>query len=195
MNNTIGNKDAFLSLYEHPGIVGQALYANFFFTVRAMMGKGRMHEIGCGAGFSVVHLKRNGYSASDFDPELVELAQKKNPDVNIFEESAYELETPEVPYDTSLSLEVLEHLEQPEKALMEMRRVTKTGGTIIVSVPNEPIWRIANFLRGKYMNNLGNTPGHINHWAPGDLKKMVAKYFTVEEVRYPFPWIVIKARV
>jgi hypothetical protein len=30
-------------------------------------------------------------------------------------------------------------------------------------VPREPIWRIGNMARGRYLGDLGNTPGHIQH--------------------------------
>jgi SAM-dependent methyltransferase len=39
-------------------------------------------------------------------------------------------------FDSVLLSEVLEHLESPEKALIEAKRVLKVGGRVVVSVPN-----------------------------------------------------------
>ena len=58
---------------------------------------------------------------------------------------------------------MLEHLERPRDALAEMSRVA--GRALLLSVPNEPGWRISHMLAGKNLRALGNTPGHINHWS------------------------------
>ena len=51
----------------------------------------------------------------------------------------------------------------PERALAEMARVAR--GYLLVSVPREPLWRALNIARGAYVRDLGNTPGHLNHWS------------------------------
>ena len=83
----------------------------------------------------------------------------------------------------------MEHLENPEKALSELARITKKY--VIISTPNEPIWRILNCVRGKYIKDFGNTPGHINHWSSKSLKKMISKYFKIIEVKKPLPWTIV----
>ena len=45
-----------------------------------------------------------------------------------------------------------------------MARVAR-GGHLLVSVPREPLWRGLNMARGAYIKDLGNTPGHLNHWS------------------------------
>ena len=51
----------------------------------------------------------------------------------------------------------------PEHTVAEMARVAKRW--ILVSVPREPLWRGLNIARGAYWKDLGNTPGHLNHWS------------------------------
>ena len=41
---------------------------------------------------------------------------------------------------------------------------------LLVSVPREPLWRGLNMARGAYMRDLGNTPGHVNHWSKRALR-------------------------
>ncbi len=51
-----------------------------------------------------------------------------------------------------------------EHTVAEMARVAR-GGHLLVSVPREPLWRGLNMARGAYIKDLGNTPGHLNHWS------------------------------
>ena len=62
------------------------------------------------------------------------------------------------------ALEVLEHVPDPEHTVAEMARCAR-GGHLLVSVPREPLWRALNLARGAYVRELGNTPGHVNHWS------------------------------
>lgn len=85
--------------------------------------------------------------------------------------------------------EVLEHLEHPEKGISELYRILKKGGYAIVSVPNEPIWRVLNLARLKYIRDMGNTPGHLNHWTRGQFIQFAQKAgFSVLKDNSPFPW-------
>jgi ubiquinone/menaquinone biosynthesis C-methylase UbiE len=94
-------------------------------------------------------------------------------------------------FDLVMAIEVLEHVPQPERALADMARVC--NGTVIFSVPFEPVWRAGNMARGRYLKQMGNTPGHINHWSRWSFKNEVGRYFDVQEVASPMPWTMVKA--
>lgn len=96
-------------------------------------------------------------------------------------------------FDLVLAIEVLEHVPFPELALAELNRVARAD--LVVSVPREPIWRAANLARGKYIADLGNTPGHINHWGSRQFAELVGRRFSVRSVQRPFPWTMVAARV
>jgi ubiquinone/menaquinone biosynthesis C-methylase UbiE len=95
-------------------------------------------------------------------------------------------------FDLVLAIEVLEHVPDPAAALSELERVARAN--LVLSVPREPIWRIANMARGKYIRDLGNTPGHIQHWSRRSFAKMVGRHFEPTAVRAPFPWTMVAAR-
>jgi ubiquinone/menaquinone biosynthesis C-methylase UbiE len=99
---------------------------------------------------------------------------------------------PDDRFDLVLAIEVLEHVPDPEAALAELARVARHH--LVLSVPREPVWRVANLARGKYVRALGNTPGHIQHWSRQAFVDLVASRFTVTEVRAPFPWTMVAAR-
>lgn len=88
--------------------------------------------------------------------------------------------------------EVLEHLDRPVEALDEIARVC--GGAMLASVPWEPAWRLLNLLRGAYLRDLGNTPGHLQHFSRGSFRELLDRRFLRFGERRPFPWTMILAR-
>jgi 2-polyprenyl-3-methyl-5-hydroxy-6-metoxy-1,4-benzoquinol methylase len=96
-------------------------------------------------------------------------------------------------FDLAAAIEVLEHVPDPERTVAEMARVARRH--LLVSVPHEPLWRILNVARGAYVRDLGNTPGHINHWSRRGFVELLARYGEVAEVRSPFPWTMVLVRV
>lgn len=95
-------------------------------------------------------------------------------------------------FDLVMAIEVLEHVPHPSAALREIARVARDD--VVLSVPREPIWRIANLARGKYIRDLGNTPGHIQHWSRRAFTALVEEHFDTVEVRTPLPWTFVRAR-
>ena len=96
-------------------------------------------------------------------------------------------------FDVATAIEVLEHVPDPAHTIAEMARVAKRA--LLVSVPREPIWRVVNMARGAYIKELGNTPGHLNHWSKGAFIKELSKVGTVTEARSPFPWTMLLVTV
>ena len=66
---------------------------------------------------------------------------------------------------------------------------------VLVSVPREPLWRMLNMLRGAYVRQLGNTPGHVNHWSKPAFCDFANKHGQIAAVRSPFPWTMLLVRV
>ena len=101
-------------------------------------------EFGCGEGVSTQRISRllpagAVFEASDFDESRVQAAQALNPNIRCVKESLYELHRPDNSFDLVIVLEVLEHLENPDRALREICRVARKW--VIVSVPREPLAR------------------------------------------------------
>jgi SAM-dependent methyltransferase len=94
--------------------------------------------------------------------------------------------------DLVVGLEVMEHIPRPTDALREIARVCRHA--TVLSVPREPIWRAGNMARGRYLRDLGNTPGHVNHWSARAFAGFVGDEFEVVDVRRPLPWTMLSAR-
>src|SRR5829696_738921 len=96
-------------------------------------------------------------------------------------------------FDVTVCVEVLEHLVDPQQGLAELARVTSTH--LLVSVPREPIFRGCNLVTGRYVKDLGNTPGHFNHWSSRSFVRFLSQVGQVREVSKPFPWTVAWVRL
>lgn len=94
-------------------------------------------------------------------------------------------------FDIIVCVEVLEHLTFPEAGLREITRVGTRD--LLLSVPREPIFRAGNLFTGRYVRELGNTPGHLNHWSKRSFVDFVSRVATVRAVATPFPWTVVWA--
>ena len=96
-------------------------------------------------------------------------------------------------FDLVAAIEALEHIPNPEAVVAEMARVA--GRHLLVSVPREPLWRMLNVARGAYLSDLGNTPGHVNHWSKRAFASLLGRHGDVIEARSPFPWTMLLVRV
>lgn len=123
-------------------------------------------------------------------PELSDRWSRR--DVNGVFGDVAELPFEDGAFDLVLAIEVLEHLPDPATALSEIARVA--AGMAILSVPLEPLWRLGNMLRGRYLSDWGNTPDHVQHWGRRGFVDLVRTHLEVVEVRQPLPWTMVVAR-
>lgn len=94
-------------------------------------------------------------------------------------------------FEVVVSVEVLEHLRDPEAGMREIARVSSKH--VVLSVPREPIFRGCNLVAGRYVKDLGNTPGHLNHWSTRSFVRFVSTVADVRRVTTPFPWTTVWA--
>jgi 2-polyprenyl-3-methyl-5-hydroxy-6-metoxy-1,4-benzoquinol methylase len=154
-------------------------------------------DVGCGEGLIIRQLRvlwdRVDLHGLDVDGRLLKAAQDVAADATYVTGSIYELPVADSCYDLVVCTEVLEHVEDAERALAEVVRVARSH--CLLSVPNEPWWRIANTMRGRYLTSLGNSPGHINHWSRNSFISFVACFLDIVDIRQPFPWTMVLGRV
>jgi len=154
-------------------------------------------EIGIGEGLlAKIILEKfpnSTYLGIDIDAEIVNEAKTNTPEGVFRKGNVYDLqEYYNQEFDVIFVSEVLEHFEYPEKALEEIKKLKYS--ILIFSVPNEPIWRILNMMRLKYLGDFGNTPGHLQHWGKKSFKQLIAKHFSIIRNFYPFPWQIISVK-
>jgi 2-polyprenyl-3-methyl-5-hydroxy-6-metoxy-1,4-benzoquinol methylase len=128
------------------------------------------------------------------DPVLAaEWAKRSAPNLSYMVQKAENLPFADGEFEAATAIEVLEHVPDPEHTVAEMARCAQRH--LIVSVPREPLWRGLNMVRGAYLRQLGNTPGHLNHWSRRSFERLLARHGEVVESRSPFPWTMLLVRL
>ncbi len=154
-------------------------------------------EIGSGEGYILNYIQEVrpdlDMVGSDISHKDILLNSRLHPPVKWFVTKGENLPFQKGAFDLILACEVLEHIENPTMVLDEMKRVAKSH--IIISVPQEPVWRILNLLRLKYASDLGNTPGHLNHWSVVGIQSLIGSYFEVTRMETSFPWTFVVGKV
>ncbi len=143
-------------------------------------------DIGCGRGFYTKLLSMLPYECTiygiDLSAEHLMQAQSvlvENEDrVFLQESSAYALPFADNSVDLVICSEVLEHLNEPDLAVTEIRRVLKVGGRVLFTVPCEDfpfLWDPLNWI---LMRSFGTHVHKDIHWLAGiwaDHEKLYSK--------------------
>jgi methionine biosynthesis protein MetW len=143
-------------------------------------------DVGCGDGHDLgswAVARQVRYVGVDIAGSAVEAARARGLEAYLIDDSG-RLPFPDSSYDAAVSLEVIEHLFQPEAIIREAIRVVKPGGVVIVTTPNVAYWRrrLDLALLGRW-NPFGysmaikepwNDP-HIRFYAPGSLGRFLTK--------------------
>ncbi|MCK4624969.1 MAG: methyltransferase domain-containing protein, partial [Phycisphaerae bacterium] len=177
--------------------VAYFLVKHFFKSLEELLhiAAGRILDVGAGEGDAYQFLSpgivARGVTALEINPACFARMAKIAPSLTPIEGSIYEIPFEDNSFETVLCSEVLEHLDDPDKGLHELLRVSSRW--VLISVPREPIWRILNMARGAYWRQFGNTPDHVQHWSKRGFIRWVEKYAEVKVVRSPLPWTIILA--
>jgi ubiquinone/menaquinone biosynthesis C-methylase UbiE len=153
----------------------------------------RALEVGCGEGVIAgrLHRRFGEVVALDLPDAGLRADWRQVPGPRFLHASAHELPFGDRRFDVVVAAEVLEHLPDPERGLREMARVGRRH--LVLSVPREPVFRSCNLVAGRYVRDLGNTPGHLNHWSRRGFVRFVSQVAEVRAVTSPFPWTTVWA--
>jgi SAM-dependent methyltransferase len=181
--------------------VVKRLMANFEGTLEELFVKAApqsLLDVGCGEGV-LTHkwaqrIPGRVVGIDLDDPALhAEWAKRQAPNLEYMVNKAENLPFAEGEFEVAAAIEVLEHVPDAAGTLAEMARVASRW--LIVSVPREPLWRGLNMARGAYLKDLGNTPGHLNHWSKRAFVSLCSRHGEVVEARSPFPWTMLLVRL
>jgi methionine biosynthesis protein MetW len=146
----------------------------------------RCLDVGCGDGHALgdwAVAREIRYVGVDIARSAVDRTRARGLEAHVVEDSG-RLPFPDGSFDAAVSLEVIEHLFQPEATIREALRIVKPGGVVIVTTPNVAYWRrrLDLALLGRW-NPFGyslavkepwNDP-HIRFYNPGVLRRFLTK--------------------
>lgn len=148
-------------------------------------------SVGCGEGFDLRHImsffRPKRIVGVDFDNSALRYARMQLPKVVFKKADATKLPFKDREFDLVLALEVIEHIKEFEKALDEIKRVTKKFA--LITVPWEPWFSVLGLLRGKYIKRLGRHPEHVNAWGKkAFLQTLKERDLEIKKYKIIFPW-------
>jgi 2-polyprenyl-3-methyl-5-hydroxy-6-metoxy-1,4-benzoquinol methylase len=182
--------------------VVRRLMANFERTLDELLARAEprsLLDVGCGEGVLVhrwaLAMPDRRLVGIDLEEESIQAgwAERRAANLEYRTMPADDLPFATGEFDLATAIEVLEHVPDPERTLAEMARCAERH--LLVSVPREPLWRALNVARGAYIAQLGNTPGHLNHWSKRSFARMLSRHGQIVELRSPFPWTMLLVRL
>jgi SAM-dependent methyltransferase len=120
------NEDLAIKLYEK--------YTNFINLSTQV--KGKLLDVGCGSAWSAYLLSQQGYEVTGIDLNYDSFECPKSQSLTLIEASALDLPFENNQFDVVGSNQAIEHMPNPEKALLEMLRVLKPNGILCIVAPN-----------------------------------------------------------
>jgi SAM-dependent methyltransferase len=167
MSDMAQNPSAQAALRGEPSYVWRAGQERRLTMIQRAAGeliKGCIFEDGCGLGAYLEHLAKDSRQAVGLEIELERAAEAHTKLPQIVNGAGEKLPFPNGCFDLVLSHEVLEHVQDDRKSMEEIVRTMKTGGRLILFVPNRgyPFETHGIYIRGKY--HFGNK--FLVNWLP-----------------------------
>jgi SAM-dependent methyltransferase len=154
-------------------------------------------DAGCGEGFVIKQLHQQNpnltFVGGDFSVEALLWGRDfVKHDAWLVNFDIQHMPFPNNSFPLVMCLEVLEHLPDSSVGLRELARVS--SAYVLLSVPHEPWFRGANFLRGKHLLALGNDPEHLHNYTSNSFRQLVGDVIDIVWYGYAFPWQVALGR-
>ncbi len=159
---------------------------------------GPVLEVGCGEGELSMRLAARGHRVRgcDVSADVIDEARGRARSAGLaveFWQCDIQDRTEADAAPLGVCCEVLGRLRDTQAGLEGLAWLARPW--LVVSVPREPLWRAMNMARGKYLGQLGNTPGHLNHWGRGAFLSQLGERFDIVETASPVPWTMALCKV
>lgn len=174
--------------------------AAFIFRAIEQKKPKRVLDVGCGRGFYINALARFSFIKEihgvDINKEYIIKAKSISRDkrINLTIGRIEKLAFPDKYFDFIICSEVLEHLENDEVALMQLRRLLKTGGSLAITVPNlnfpffwDPLnWLLMRIFRTHISKDIwwlaGIWADHERLYTREGITKKIKRFFSIKIV-------------
>ncbi len=152
-----------------------------YIACKEFINKGdRVLDFGCnsGTGIDAIYDPENEYYGIDVVPELKALFAEKyhdKPNVNLAIVTEGEVPYADDFFDVVMAMNLIEHLEDPEPYLRELKRITKPGGRVLVATVNRK-YRLYPWQKPW-------NPYHFTEYSESSLRRVLARHFDTIDLR------------
>jgi len=133
---------------------------------------GNFLDVGCGSGEFLIIMNLLGMESYGIEPGKYDQKFVTEHNLKISKSTLNEINYPSEFFDVVTLNHVFEHVNNPTETLKEIYRITKKGGTVILSVPQSDSLMYKLFKQ--YWVNL-DTPRHLYIYSPKTLKQYAEK--------------------
>lgn len=166
ISHTDGKRSMFERLYH---LIKNIALKNKVKLINAQSEKGKLLDIGAGTGDFLVVAKNDGWQTTGIEPSEKAKAIAINKGVN-FANNLSDLD--DHSFDVITMWHVLEHVPDLDEYILELKRLLKPTGTIIIAVPNFKSFD-ANYY-GRFWAAY-DVPRHIWHFSKTAIQKLFAE--------------------
>ena len=143
---------------------------------------GRMLEIGCASGAFLHRMAGEGWEVDGIEFSEKAASSARSLGYRVYTGALETTPDPQKIYDLVVGWMVLEHLHDPVLALQKLRFWTRSGGWLVVSVPNVSSFEFTVFKDAWHALQL---PTHLHHFTPKTLASVLeAGGWRMEKVFY-----------
>jgi 2-polyprenyl-3-methyl-5-hydroxy-6-metoxy-1,4-benzoquinol methylase len=125
----------------------------------AELPKGRLLELGCGAGDTLLRMSEWGWNVEGFDFDAGAARNCQNKGLNVHAGDIFEQGYADNSFDAIISNHVIEHVHDARAMLCECLRILRPGGRLVFLTPNGRSWLHEKF--GRYWRGL-EPPRHLH---------------------------------
>ncbi|MBB1149236.1 MULTISPECIES: class I SAM-dependent methyltransferase [unclassified Myroides] len=175
ISHTDGKRNFFERIYQ--GIKRIALRRKVDLLFKQNNTVGTLLDIGCGTGDFLVEAKKSGWATTGYEPNEHAFAKAKAKGITLVKKlSELEAHT----FDVITLWHVLEHIPNLEEQIVELNRLLKPGGKLIVAVPN---YKSYDAVYYKEYWAAFDVPRHLWHFSQSSIPRIFSLFdFTVDEL-------------
>lgn len=185
--------------YETRNPVQQWLLARFHRRVRAWLDElrpARVFDFGCGEAYFWMAQKQLGplpeVVGVDLRAEAIAQASERLPELRFEQRDLFSYGPEAGRFDLVIASEVLEHLYDPDRVLAKLCQLS--SGSLLLTVPHEPFFRLSNLARGRDILRLGNHPEHVQLWSRRSFARFASRHLEIDRLETSFPFILLLGR-
>lgn len=147
----------------------------------------KLLDIGCYSGDLLSALHQDiSYYGIDTDEEALKIAHERGARVFKIDIENQILPFNDQEFDIVIAAEILEHLRDPEKIMLQIKKIIKREGIILISLPNEcTIYHRIKVLFGQGIDGMGFAPHYHLHFPTiKQSNEFVKKHFKIIKEQY-----------